>query len=117
MPEMVYSGVAARTIDGHEFLILHDDEFLYHHRNFTGICENSGELLLGSLIVCKDAEVDFRMTDIDNDTGLGGLTDEECEIVMKAWHPISPKLAERYAKDVHPSLLFTMGSNALHYDV
>lgn len=116
MPEMRCVGHVFRVIDGKEYLIYHDDEFLYHGRNFTGICGNSGELLMGSLLITIENDADDYEDD-DPSMGLRDLTAEECESIIKAWHPISPELATEYARNVNPSLMFLMGSNALHYDV
>ena len=120
MPEMRCPGVTSRIIDGVEYSITHDDEFLFHRRNITAMCENFDEILLGSLIIAgykDDDDYTDEDDDEDGDWGLRDLTDEECERIIKAWHPVSPEMAERYAQKVHPSLLFMMGSNALHYMV
>lgn len=119
MPEMRCPGVTTRFIGDTEYNITHDDEFLFHGRNFTGICENAGEILLGSLLIAGIKDTDDWDDDYDDDEdwGLRDLTDEECDAIMKAWHPISPALAEKYCKEMDPSLLFMMGSNALHYTV
>ena len=119
MPEMRCIGSCGRIIGGREFDISHDDEFLFHRYNFTGICENGQEILMGTLIISAYKDDDDYTDDDDKedgDWGLRDLTDEEVDIILKAWHPIKPELAERYCKEVDPQCLFMMGSNALHYD-
>lgn len=114
MPEMDCPGIVTRVINGVEYSIMHDDEFLYHGYNFTGICENSYEILMGSLLISgiKDEEEEE-----DDDWGCRDLTDEECDAIIKAWRPIAPELAKDYAKTLEaPNLVFMSGSNALHYE-
>lgn len=115
MPEMDCPGHVIRAIGGVEYSILHDDEFLYHGRNVSGLCESFSEVLMGSLLIAGMKD-DDDYEDDDPDWGLRGLTDEECETILKAWKPVSPPLAEKYGREVHPSLLFLMGSNVLHYE-
>ena len=113
MPPMRICGFVYRIFDGKEFLIIHDDEFLYHGYNFTGICENGQEILMGSLLICATQDT---QDDVVDDMGLRDLTDEEIDTILKAWKPVSAPLAGRYCKEVCPDCLFMMGSNALHYD-
>lgn len=117
MPEMDFPGFITRNIEGTYYVLIHDDEFLYHGRNFTGIATNSREIIQGSFIVCKEQPFDPN-ADVINDLGLLGLTDEECDTILNAWKPVSPELAQAYAKDLRcPDLVFMMGSNALQYKV
>ena len=115
MPEMRCMGVSTFAINGREYSFAHDDEFLYHRRNITGICEDSEGLFLGSFIISAFKEYEDDDDDDDEDWGLRDLTDEEVEDILKAWRPVAPGLALRYARETHKSLLYTMGSNMLHY--
>lgn len=111
-PQMGCMGTTVRSIAGRNYRIFHDDEFLHHRCNVTGTCAGFPELLMGSLLIVAEKED----PEDEEDCGLRDMTAEEQEQVLAAWHPVSPEEAQKLAKDIHQSLLFMMGSNALHYD-
>ena len=111
-PQMSCMGTTVRSVAGRNYRIFHDDEFLYHRCNVTGICAGFPELLMGSLLIVAEKED----PEDEEDCGLRDMTAEEQEQVIAAWRPVSPEEAQKLAKDIHQSLLLMMGSNALHYD-
>lgn len=116
-PGMDCLSVVIRSIEGRNYAIFHDDEFLFRQSNVTGICGDYPEILKGSLLICAEAPEDLSDEEFEECRGLRDMTESELGEVMGAWHPVSPEEAQKLAKDIHQSLLFLMGSNALHYSL